>query len=945
MSGALLGLLCLGLGAAIWLTAVGGWSERTQKALTMVGILAAPLLLIGALAIAWTGGRTGDLRLTLRQVTAEVRQYPLTIGGDAQADDIVVSRLPAGAVSVAPDPSRDDFGAPLVLQIAGTDAAPARAVVAIREGRRLRYPTAQPFAPGDAICVVAPCEAEGAAWAILRDRTLAPAVWRDGVVIAAEGAAGAPMPGRRTLLAFTGVNEWTPAQAIHPLRDYFPHAAWTAADGVMGDCDRWLCAGRGAAREPVRSVLFQKGGFRGSDWFVVLADPGARIAHADGGALRSAPYAPTAPIALTRPATIELMEPRFIDAPPDLAEARRGMLQPRRTLTIAEVAGQAQATFATPSLEVVGRCGDARPEGAASPRTTALGGYASQAVDRALPLPEGKACSGFNHASFQLPAGDAPSLRSVRFELDRLAAPWPVALMAALWAAAVLIGCRGLFASRPALWCLVSVLQLLLALRVLIGFAAAAADPSLDWRAIAAEAGVAYVLVPAILLTGAQGGAPRAPGEGLLTLTPLLAVAAMALWSHHLSFLSVLLLGAWAVMALHRLLATPDQDREASPLLERLRRGERRLLGRFKSTDTRRAAPWGAGLLVLVLIARLATGAAGWKERIDLGVTVLAISVVYTPLLLIGFSRLLASAQGAPASLVRPAVFYGLLILATFVVPFSVKDSGYAMMFAPIAGMAAWCAWTQRRRLAAPLPVAALWAAPAVAVLIALIALPVAGAVNAANTERLRLTPQMQQGLDDEAALQVLESQARTSQNLLRLYLLGAPEALGDAGSAEAESLKVWSAQLSDYAGSLLGRGYLTSPNLSALRSVQATDNLTAVHLMSPFGRLATGLLLGLLALAPIACAAMTRANLPKDDRPSDWRRICGFMALWCVFGAALYMTLANLQLVPFTGRNAYLLAATSGGDLLEGGILFFLAAWGVCATPAAAPAKPRRRR
>jgi hypothetical protein len=339
----------------------------------------------------------------------------------------------------------------------------------------------------------------------------------------------------------------------------------------------------------------------------------------------------------------------------------------------------------------------------------------------------------------------------------------------------------------------------------------------------------------------------------------------------------------------------------------------------------------------------------GWKERIDLGVTVLAISVIYTPLILIGFSRMLATAQAAPQGSLqawwRPAAFYALLVLATFVAPLAVKDSGYAMMFAPIAGMVAWCAWTQRPTLAAPRIVAGLWAAPAAIAALALIALPAAGAANAANAERLRLTPQMQQGLTDEQALQVLETQARISQNLLRLYLLGAPEALGDAGSAEAEGLKVWSAQLSDYTGSLFGRGYLTPPNLSALRSVQATDNLTAVHLMSPFGRLAVGLFLALLALTPLACAAMTREAARTSGRLGDWRRICGFMALWCVFGAALYMTLANLQLVPFTGRNAYLLAATSGGDLLEGALLFFLAAVGVCVTPQAAATAPARRR
>ena len=53
-------------------------------------------------------------------------------------------------------------------------------------------------------------------------------------------------------------------------------------------------------------------------------------------------------------------------------------------------------------------------------------------------------------------------------------------------------------------------------------------------------------------------------------------------------------------------------------------------------------------------------------------------------------------------------------------------------------------------------------------------------------------------------------------------------------------------------------------------------------------------------------------------------------MALWVVFGVDAYIVLANLQLVPFTGRNVYLLAAASDSDLLEGTILIVLAYVGI---------------
>ncbi len=387
------------------------------------------------------------------------------------------------------------------------------------------------------------------------------------------------------------------------------------------------------------------------------------------------------------------------------------------------------------------------------------------------------------------------------------------------------------------------------------------------------------------------------PSAAIVTLT----------WTHHLSVLSLLLLVAWGSAVLWRATRMP---------LKRAATGSGFRPDRA-SDDPGASWRFGVLLLAFVLIVRLAAGAIGWKERIDLGVTVLAISVAYTPLILIGFGRLLAASEVRPAGWLRPIAFWTLLALATFIVPFTVRDSGYALMFLPIAGVAAALAW---RRRVTRLP----WSAPAAAAMVALMVLPILGAVGAASADRLAKTDQMARGLSDEQALATLDRQAKASQNLLRLYLIAAPEALSADVSTEAEALKVWSAQLSDYTGSLFGRGYLSPAKLTALRPVQATDNLTAVHLMSPFGRLATGLLLALLAGAAIAVWALIRT-------PSlDARRATGLLALWCLFGAAAYMTLANLQLVPFTGRNAYLLAPTSGSDLLEGVILVALAVWGL---------------
>lgn len=913
MSGVLLGVMCLALGLAFWRVAKDGPSARRNPAaprivaLTM-GVAAPAALVVGCLLTASVQGRTGELRLSLLNLTAEVRQFPLRIGGDAGRDDLVVPRLPAGLATVEPDLSKGGDNPPLALVIAASDMAPAQTVIGLREGRRLTWPTALAFAEGDAICVQAPCEKTGADWAILRGRVLVPAHWRNGQIVARPEAANGPaMPARKTLLAFGGVNDWTPLQAIHPLRDFFPRPEVADPDGVLADCDRWLCVGKGGTRSPARSFLFQQGGFGGSAWAILLADPGSRIAR-NG---RVVPYAPPSAIPLQTAIRAEIFEPRFFDGVLEGPQARRGRLQLRRSLILAERDGQADITFATPPTEVVGRCERSAPPRRLGLDTAVIGGLTADALRAAPPPPHGRDCARFTHATLDAPAA-GPALRTARLALDRLATPWPAALIILAWTASVLLACKDLFHRRPALWVIVSLLHLLLALRLLIGLAAAQADPTLDWREILGDAAISYVAVPAALLAWARAGQPPKSGDLALDLAPPLAAATVLVWTHNLSVLALLLLAIWGLAVLWRVASTPPAKGAAPSSLARLADHWRRLAPQPRTS-------WLSGVLLLavVLIVRLAVGAVGWKERIDLGVTVLAISVFYTPLILLGFGRLLAASETRPAGWGRPIVFWTLLALATFIIPFTVRDSGYALMFLPIAGVAAGLAW---RRRVARLP----WAVPAAAAMAVLLVLPVLGAVGVTGADRLGQTAEMRRGLSDEQALATLERQAKTSQNLLRLYLIAAPEALGADVSTEAEALKIWSAQLSDYTGSLLGRGYLSPASLSALKPVQATDNLTAVHLMSPFGRLATGLFLALLAAAPLAVWSLTRLD------PLDARRAMGLLALWCLFGAAAYMTLANLQLVPFTGRNAYLLAPTSGGDLLEGAVLFALAVWGL---------------
>ena len=122
----------------------------------------------------------------------------------------------------------------------------------------------------------------------------------------------------------------------------------------------------------------------------------------------------------------------------------------------------------------------------------------------------------------------------------------------------------------------------------------------------------------------------------------------------------------------------------------------------------------------------------------------------------------------------------------------------------------------------------------------------------------------------------------------------------------------------------LAGHG-IAIPRPTVLAPYHLNDNVTAIHLIAPFGRLGAAALLALLAVGALI---YTRGALRDGESrvlPPPLS-LAGIAALWTVFGAALYMILANLEVLPFTGKNVYFLAAASGSDLLEGAILMALA-------------------
>lgn len=225
-----------------------------------------------------------------------------------------------------------------------------------------------------------------------------------------------------------------------------------------------------------------------------------------------------------------------------------------------------------------------------------------------------------------------------------------------------------------------------------------------------------------------------------------------------------------------------------------------------------------------------------------------------------------------------------------------------------------------------------LWKQPAAAW-----AMPAAFALALGLSFQLPVLPSATFGngpsVHDQTAERELENQMQKTQNILRIWYSVLPDDAGDFATSSAQNLGAAMAHLHDYGacpgskwpGCLAGHGYLAIPRPTVLAPYQLNDNVTAIHLIAPFGRLgAAAFLLLLAAVALVYTRAAMWASGSLALPPA--RALAGVAALWTIFAGALYMILANLEVLPFTGKNVYFLAAASGSDLLEGTILLGLA-------------------
>lgn len=435
----------------------------------------------------------------------------------------------------------------------------------------------------------------------------------------------------------------------------------------------------------------------------------------------------------------------------------------------------------------------------------------------------------------------------------------------------------------------VALAGLLLGYRLLFAIAAPHYDAALDPGAVPLEAVVGLLAVPIALVALLRGDGER---EDWRALALLLAGGAgsLLLWRGAWPGLLVM----WPLLAAGALLgwrwAGSPVPRPALP-----------------AWIARRSRFEQAALLVLAAIAirfALALPPLSARERL----AGIPLSVPYIAALIGGFAVMLHQLRTEAKGWRDTALVAGLALIATLAVPWWVRDSGFAFLAAPpLLALIA---------LAAPRNCRPLAAAPLLLAPLALLGISAWLAANAADAAALPLFPRMQAMLG-------------FSGNELRLIQFFDPDALGAVVTRQAYAAIEQQHLLGQLAAGLTGEGWLAPASLYSLRPVQLSDNAVAVHAMWPFGRLAAVGLLAVMAGLAVA-AARGRAALPafSTERFISW--LASALLVW----AMAYMICANLLLVPFIGRNIYLLSATSGGDLLEGTLLLAAALWPLRSKP-----------
>ncbi|MBA4053064.1 MAG: hypothetical protein C0472_14540 [Erythrobacter sp.] len=493
--------------------------------------------------------------------------------------------------------------------------------------------------------------------------------------------------------------------------------------------------------------------------------------------------------------------------------------------------------------------------------------------------------------------------------------PWFLLIVFAVNATVVYVLRASAWRMARAELCIVLIVQWMLTLRALIGVAGLYADPGLVRSVVVMDVGMAFACAPAmavlLLLRRTQSTGLVAV---ILATVAVLSYAALAisLGSTAGSTVPLVMVGMVCGLAAIRVLCKFEES----------------LLGRMMSAVTGLTGPRemfdaGVALLMLALIPRVVLAAVGWamnqvsstapnlSERIG----PITLSAIYQPLLVIGFGLMLVGFVRAPSWGKAIAIFvlWGITLVA---MPAFLGDFGIVWIYSwPLAMVIGWVA------LRAVLTRRALPAG-----LLSLLPLVPLGVVALAFYWSMQQIPQPGEGLLEDHLRAAVDWNERDEVRLLRF---AAPEKLELLGNRRSFEMLDQAASLEPLVRGFWGQGYLEPSRIRApISDYQYNDNLLAIHVMWPFGRFGV---ISLLAFIIGSAAIIAPRMRPRDMSPAA---AISAIAAATIAWAAIYMTLANLNLAPFTGRNAYFLAVSSGGDVIEGLIFLLLAGCSWFAAP-----------
>jgi len=565
--------------------------------------------------------------------------------------------------------------------------------------------------------------------------------------------------------------------------------------------------------------------------------------------------------------------------------------------------------------------------------------------------------------------------------IDQLDATWPP-LLAAGWlilfgALLSLVATWSARRASVAHFALMTMVDVMLMMRVLIALSAAHTDGGVEARGAVADAFAVYLAFP--LLLSFLFPSTYSPQRGLLILSAHgLGVAMGVYWSDRMvgpmGVASIMAFGAaTAAMLIGVLGWAADRAKLRWPIPE-------------IALQTRGFFDWRVwvGIVVLIAFGRVVLAAVGVREAFMIGGQRISLSIIYVPLAIAVFALILKQIQDDTCDPDQTPVFaflvgFGLLTVGPL---WFARDTGAVIYAIPVAilahliatrrqvGDGRWqrgfmCLLLYGGCLAGIVGLAMivtgqpsadflsfirsnLWplalgvvslllclhvavrrkrtllAAPAVC-LIAIIAL----------VNLVQLTPSATESRIDKVVstetqeddLELLDSAWRYATNNLRILGLIDPDALTEIGTREAEGQGIAFAHMADHSRLLEGHGYLEAPAPAAngLLRFHMNDNVTSVHVMGPFGRLGAIVYLTLLFMALVLVAA--RVPKRRENEQNDtWASMVVVLSASTIVLVTAYMFLANIGAAPFTGRNAYLMAVNSMGDVAEAGVLFGIA-------------------